>query len=146
MTTALTTRLLVGQMDPERRAAWVAGLRSHEFEQGRNRLCDVPLDGPPAYCCLGVLCELAAREDVLQRHATFGSQRYGNGGAYSTVMPPSTPEFAEWLGVTLGELGQWFVVYKDKVVALSELNDILMLTFEQIADLIESCPAEVKAS
>lgn len=41
---------------------WVDALRSHEFYQGRGRLCTVTNDGEHRFCCLGVLCELHAQE------------------------------------------------------------------------------------
>lgn len=44
---------------------WTAALRSGEYKQGTERLNDKSLG---AYCCLGVLCELAP-DDVRDQHA-----------------------------------------------------------------------------
>lgn len=44
-------------MNQEIKAKWVAALRSGEYEQGRNYL-----KGAEGYCCLGVLCDLYAKE------------------------------------------------------------------------------------
>lgn len=41
-------------MDAYLKAKWVAALRSGDYKQGKNQLCD-----GAAYCCLGVLCEVA---------------------------------------------------------------------------------------
>lgn len=50
------------------KAEWVAALRSGEWVQGRGRLKSLARDDvgdvAEAYCCLGVLCEHAARAGV----------------------------------------------------------------------------------
>jgi hypothetical protein len=46
-----------GFMNPEIKAKWVAALRSGEYKQGRGRLNRVD-----KFCCLGVLCDLHAKE------------------------------------------------------------------------------------
>ncbi len=48
-------------MNPERKAQWVAALRSGEFPQGAQELKTAEGE----FCCLGVACELALREGVL---------------------------------------------------------------------------------
>jgi hypothetical protein len=52
--------MINGKMDPEKKAKWVAALRSGEYKQGQFQLCTSPDselhpggDGP-VYCCLGV--------------------------------------------------------------------------------------------
>ena len=42
---------------------WVKALRSGEFKQGTGTLRTVKPHGEPAYCCLGVVCELMRREE-----------------------------------------------------------------------------------
>jgi len=44
-------------MKPEIKAAWVAALRSGEYEQG-----DGNLQKEGKFCCLGVLCEIAVKQ------------------------------------------------------------------------------------
>lgn len=47
-------------MDTELKAKWMAALRSGEYRQTTNTLCDeLPM---PSYCCLGVLCVIAKQE------------------------------------------------------------------------------------
>lgn len=46
-------------MDAKIKEKWVSALRSGEYTQGRNRLRD-----NNSFCCLGVLCDLAAEENV----------------------------------------------------------------------------------
>jgi hypothetical protein len=49
------------KMNPEVKARWVAALRSGEYEQTTDFLKDK--DG---HCCLGVLCDLYARESGMK--------------------------------------------------------------------------------
>jgi hypothetical protein len=68
------------KLDPEKKALWVAALRSGEYEQGKNHLAVRQADGTFAFCCLGVACEvaiknglpLAVREDVGMRRLYEG--------------------------------------------------------------------------
>ena len=48
-------------MTPELKARWIAALRSGEYTQGRNAL-KTP-EGH--YCCLGVLCRVLERPDLI---------------------------------------------------------------------------------
>ena len=43
------------KMEPKAKAAWLAALRSGDYQQGSGRLREGSL-----YCCLGVLCNLGA--------------------------------------------------------------------------------------
>jgi hypothetical protein len=45
------------KMNPEIKAKWVAALRSGEYKQGRGQL-----RSEDRFCCLGVLCDLHAKE------------------------------------------------------------------------------------
>lgn len=133
---------------------WVDALRSDAYPQTRERLKGLVLDDDGAvtdvvgYCCLGVGCEVA--------HITQEHGGYGVVGA--DMLPPI--EFMEWLGITefnepnnpSGD-GVTFNLYLDapadletrtsaysgcklRMVALSDLNDDVRLTFPQIGDLI----------
>lgn len=42
-------------MTPELKSAWLAALRSGEYQQVREKLFDKDID---SYCCLGVLCRV----------------------------------------------------------------------------------------
>ena len=48
-------------MAPELKAQWIAALRSEEYTQGYNSL----RTGNGYYCCLGVLCMVLERPDLL---------------------------------------------------------------------------------
>ena len=48
-------------MTPELKARWIVALRSGEYTQGRNALNPAT----NCYCCLGVLCIVLKRPDLL---------------------------------------------------------------------------------
>jgi hypothetical protein len=48
----------MSKMNPEIKARWVAALRSGEYKQTRRKL----RDNNGGHCCLGVLCDLFAKE------------------------------------------------------------------------------------
>lgn len=52
---------------------WVKALRSGAYQQGRNRLHSVQGD---TYCCLGVLCAIAANEGVVEETSNGTAYRY----------------------------------------------------------------------
>jgi hypothetical protein len=51
-------------MNPEIKAEWVAALRSGQYVQGTRQLRVVGADGFTTFCCLGVLCDLAAKRGL----------------------------------------------------------------------------------
>lgn len=62
-------------MNPEVRDLWADALESGEFRQGNGKLT-VVVDDVPRHCCLGVLCELAARRGVVSRATRNGRVSY----------------------------------------------------------------------
>lgn len=81
---------------------WVSALRSGEYAQGQSHLHN---ETDNAYCCLGVLSELAVKAGVIPPPVSCPigddvvlSSFYGG----YTEMPP--PEVYEWVGVATGEL------------------------------------------
>jgi hypothetical protein len=56
-------------VNPAIKQKWIDALRSGAYSQGRGRLAGSvvgnPEDGPPSFCCLGVLCDLAVKENVI---------------------------------------------------------------------------------
>jgi hypothetical protein len=107
------------------RAAWVAALRSGNYQQGREylRLGDT-------FCCLGVGCAVMGMEPV---HDTF-DDTYGYDDEFS-VAPKS---FRDWVGLRTAA-GEYTAQNGDSG-SLTEDNDHHDLTFAQIADLIEAEP------
>lgn len=90
---------------------WIAALRSGKYKQGAHALRK-----GDKYCCLGVLCDLAAKD---------GGQQWENGlYARSSALAPSY--MYEWLGFG------WALAQGD----LTEMNDDGG-SFAEIADRIE---------
>lgn len=125
------------KMNPEIKAKWIAALRSGEYQQTHGVLEQVVKnsDRGAGFCCLGVLCKLAADEGVVVRHfdpdstrpnAMYGAEEVGG-------FPPD--EVNEWAGTNVS---RYFVLAReDFKSSLADLNDNRGYTFEQVADVIE---------
>ena len=59
------------KMKPEIKARWVAALRSGDYDQGQGRLHAKDANGISSFCCLGVLCDLAEKENILSEIIEF---------------------------------------------------------------------------
>jgi hypothetical protein len=114
-------------MNPQIRAQWCAALRSGEYQQGRQSLRD-----GDAYCCLGVLCDLAVKADII------GPPRRSQGGGswwlYDGRIDYLPEAVQEWAGLNSGNPDVWY--WEDKAARLGELNDNGK-TFAEIAGLID---------
>lgn len=109
---------------------WIEALESGEYKQGMG--C---LNSGDKFCCLGVLCELAYKEGVVQKHAVEGYEEtfYDNA---DDVLPFSVKE---WAG--LSETNPEVEIEDESGdlmnETLIELNDSHELTFKQIAEIIK---------
>lgn len=115
-------------MNKDIKKKWVDALRSGKYVQGYDTL----KNNSGEYCCLGVLCDLAAKEGVVQEKLLT----YGAGSKYyydgeGSVLPDSVMDWASLEDIIVR------VEYEDAPVSLDDLNDSHRLTFNQIADLIE---------
>lgn len=101
---------------------WVAALRSGTYEQGKGAL---EKDGK--YCCLGVLCDIAAQKGVcLTRTEEYLSSQVSYDSSFG-VLPNSVKE---WSGI------------KDEMGRIKNMRSLVNLndngkSFEQIANIIE---------
>jgi hypothetical protein len=101
---------------------WVDALRSGEYQQTKKTLQDVN-----GYCCLGVACDVAAKNGI---PVGFGDDGTLEGGTLS-----SQHEVVDWLGLNsyTGYIG-----YVEGIsTELTFLNDTYEYTFSMIADFIE---------
>ena len=114
---------------------WIAALRSGEFKQGKDRLRT-----DDRFCCLGVACELAAREGIIDKgkgeRMDSGLTRYQY-GSYELYYGEGKYQYlprlvCDWLGLNTSEGGY-------NQTSLTVLNDE-GATFEEIAAVIESEP------
>lgn len=102
-------------MNPEVKASWIAALRSGEYQQGKGHLRD-----GSAFCCLGVLCDPAAKAGV--------GNWYGN--TFDNCQKVLPENVMKWSGLTTSN----GVISGD---TLANLNDGGM-SFTDIADVIEA--------
>jgi hypothetical protein len=128
-------------VNQEIKAAWVAALRSGEFEQGRGALFGPDDQGNPSYCCLGVLSKLAVDAGIVEMDPTSrignGCHRFGRSGSDGFLGTYSylPVDVQHWAGVD----GDPEVTIDEKTMYLSQHND-MGATFTQIADAIEAQP------
>lgn len=112
---------------------WADALRSGEYKQGQGHLANETSD---KFCCLGVLCELAVKANVIPKYDPEGTwhpyPQYGNERTVA-VLPLKV---AEWVNLRddQGDLDEC-PVYGG--TALTIANDQGM-TFGRIADLIDA--------
>lgn len=128
----MTQEDTIPKMNPQIKKRWTDALRSGEYKQGKGLLRT-----GDKFCCLGVLCELAVQDKVVQRVPCDKDDgrvfEYGNSadlnndGFYHTgVLPDSV---AEWAGVNpRGKYDRGW---------LAQDNDARGLTFGQLADIID---------
>lgn len=130
-------------MNPEIKAQWIAALRSGEYTQTKGYLHRTEADGdtPAGYCCLGVLCDIAEKAEVVTGeiidsgyHGAPKRLRYYDGDAQT--LPGNV---VEWSGMR-NENPAVNVHTNVRVTfeTLAALNDAHDYTFAQLADLIEA--------
>lgn len=114
-------------MNADVKAAWVAALRSGEYEQGHYVLHSTD----DRFCCLGVLCQLGVEAGVIRPGVSDGD-KYAYGTDSSTSALPF--EVMAWSGIDSpwGDLP----LEVERSRRLSTLNDN-HLPFDDIADVIE---------
>lgn len=125
MEQARQVQVAAGRMDPEVKARWVAALRSGEYKQTKRAL---RLDG--GHCCLGVLCDLYAKEHGFAWEHTADLEGENAGLPNNDV--------CKWAGITANERveidGERARLYDHNDGA----GDTEPRTFAQIADAIEA--------
>ena len=105
-------------MNKEIKARWVDALRSGVYTQTTGALRN-----EKGYCCLGVLCDLHAI-------ATDNTWDHGQQSGYLLCASALPVEVANWAGVESTDP-------QINDIALSEYNDRLNSSFNEIADVIE---------
>lgn len=97
---------------------WIKSLRSGKYKQTRNLL----KGESGGFCCLGVLCDLAAKDGGQQwKRNKFNAWEYGN----------------KYIGNAPKELTRYLGISNVEVMDLIEMNDCQNRSFKQIADHIE---------
>lgn len=122
-------------LNPNVKKLWLEALRSGNYTQGKNWLCKIDENGNKTYCCLGVLCDLAVKANIIKEPKNH------NFGKYKLLSYDDKDQFPprrvlEW---AMTDYNGDFNVKVVKINRrLSDLNDVEMFSFEQIADLIEA--------
>jgi hypothetical protein len=120
-------------MDPEAKTLWLTDLRSGRFLQGEGGLANRDALGDKRYCCLGVFCERARAEGIVQVDIRLNGKRfYGteDNGWQPFYLPQEVQEWAELSS------DNPVVRYDGQFATLASLND-RGIPFDVIADLIE---------
>lgn len=129
-------------MNPKIKEEWIAALRSGEYIQGQSALKQKFIDEETKetkfkYCCLGVLCELAAKEDIVKAYDP--SVSYPSMGFVDPVQPyTKETSYLPQAVQTWAGLYSRTASYGPPNVgrSLAQDNDTGK-TFEEIANIIE---------
>ncbi len=113
-------------MKQEIKDKWLKALRSGEYVQGQMALND-----QSGFCCLGILCDLAAKEGV------GAWKEYNSMNIFTTSKDSSTAILPKpvisWAGL---DHPNPIVPFEGGVLPLSRVNDS-GTSFDEIADIIE---------
>jgi len=135
-------------MNPAIKTQWVAALRSGEYQQGRNFLRT-----DEGFCCLGVLCDLAAKAGIGVYWSKPAAAPTLDGRVYDDVqaccdstgilpaavmcwadLDTDSPEVTAVNGLNIDVTTDG----DSNVIPLARLNDTHLFDFSIIADLIEA--------
>ena len=109
-------------MKPEIAEKWIKALRSGDYIQGKDKLKNNIF-----FCCLGVLCEIAVKEGIIEP-SIDGIDEYGGRSSY-----PPFEVYSSWAGMN-NKYGNINCIG----ISLPVLNDSGNMSFEQIADIVEA--------
>lgn len=110
-------------MNPEIKERWIAALRSGEYKQtiGNLRVKD-------KFCCLGVLCDLAAKDGIGEWQENKNSNRFFSTPLFAaSKLLPST--IVSWAGLNSPRV----LIDDSSLVSLNDQG----ASFSEIADIIE---------
>ncbi len=123
-------------MNSKIKEAWVNALRSGEYNQGSEKL-----RGANGYCCLGVLCDIYAKEhdaqwefngyDEYSDEKTPQPMDYWYFEEQTEFLPKSVMKWAEL------EINNPILLVEDEVDEVAHINDS-GYSFSTIADLIQA--------
>lgn len=143
------------RMDPGVKALWLEALRSGKYEQGNSVL----RTGDDKYCCLGVLCDIAAKAGIIPEPtvrtgavdvggADISAFRFGNETGLNQWGYDKDPDesgqlaylpksVVAWAGVPRYGDRYWAEGVESRPEGLAVLNDAGK-SFTEIADIIEA--------
>ena len=112
---------------------WVESLRSGNYRQGREALVVPNRILGDAFCCLGVLCDIAAKDGVVVRQAKSYLDPEDHLDQSYKALPLAV---LQWSGLPISGRAANEVIIGDDIF-LTTLNDNYEYDFDQIADVIE---------
>lgn len=124
------------KMNPEVKALWTEALRSGDFLQGVGALTSITAEGEKQYCCLGVLCKVAADKGIVTE---VGGDSYNVTYDENTAYLPES--VINWAGLEDNEDPELTDDDDDdnyREIPASSWNDVYNAGFHRIADLIDS--------
>lgn len=116
---------------------WIQALKSGAYIQGQGKLKRLNKDESGfEHCCLGVLCELAVQEGIIQSRPSEGGNPWCSFGEKEQVhMTNFLPEaVVKWAGLT-SKTGKTVQKINKTWVSLAQANDG-GLSFQRIANVI----------
>lgn len=132
-------------MNKDIKRRWIDALRSGDYYQTGGALKDAT-----GYCCLGVLCDLARKEGIVEwQISAFDNFSYRclvinngpdkNGLPYVEKLASTLPlAVRDWAGMTEGELSSPVGPRQSGILpTLVFMNDAECSNFSDIADVIE---------
>lgn len=138
-------------MNKEWKQKWTAALRSGEYVQGYNylKLTDTG-KAKSCFCVLGVLCDLWLKEEKKVQWTELPNQDQEQAYGLTAFGLHDKSILPFMLCEAAGLAGEYGTYYQNpnvritttdpaepEIVGLVEANDDYMLTFKQLADLIE---------
>jgi hypothetical protein len=118
----------MARMKKDIKKRWLKALRSGEFKQGSGALRTTSDE----FCCLGVLCELAVQDGVVESTPSHGRD-YLYGKGMHTAYPP--PEVLEWAGLDTADHAVAVRTKDNPYRTLASLNDS-GASFKEVAAVI----------
>jgi hypothetical protein len=118
-------------MNKEIKTKWLAALRSGEYKQGMGALHNIAED---SYCCLGVLCDIYAKEHQESENVRRPHPDSGETEMFYDESAVAPDLIVSWAGIQDGN--PYIKVDNKYNRSVRQLNDNGK-TFEEIADIIE---------
>lgn len=117
-------------MNPTVKTKWLKALRSGKYKQGKGALRIIK-DGETQYCCLGVLCDLYAKEKKIKgwnKNNTFSNTEE------TAVLPEIV---VKWAGLKKVGANPSTKSTRRGLASLNDSSVEVNNSFKQIANIIE---------
>jgi hypothetical protein len=124
-------------MNEQVKTEWLEALESGEYPQGKLQLRQKREDDTYEYCCLGVLCDIAAKHGIGHWNGKDDIEGIifvtnSNGFEDVTILPDAV---RDWAGLDDNVPD---VIFDQKKSHLAEVNDYKNQDFKAIANIIRT--------